>query len=46
MIDAPEDWKMPESAPAPHKHPTSTPQVQDKINTVQRYGEFWLIPKN
>ena len=26
MIDAPEDWKMPESAPAPHKHPTSTGQ--------------------
>ena len=33
MIDAPEDWKMPESAPAPHKYPTSTPQVQDKLNT-------------
>ena len=33
MIDAPEDWKMPESAPAPYKYPTSTPQVQDKLNT-------------
>ena len=33
MIDAPEDWKMPESEQAPHKYPTSTPQVQDKLNT-------------
>ena len=41
MIDAPEEWKMPDSekAPhklpeqAPHKYPTSTPQVQDKLHT-------------
>ena len=33
MIDAPEDWKMPESEQAPHKYPASTPQVQDKLNT-------------
>ena len=33
MIDAPEDWKMPESEQAPHKHPTSTPQAQDKLYT-------------
>ena len=53
MIDAPEDWKMPESAPAPHKYPTSTPQVQDKLNTdnpniislVQVIGEQELSVK-
>lgn len=33
MIDAPEDWKMPESEQAPHKPPTSTPQAQDKLYT-------------
>ena len=33
MIDAPEDWKMPESEQAPRKYPTSTPQVQDKLNS-------------
>lgn len=33
MIDAPEDWKMPESELLPHKYPTSTLQVQDKLNT-------------
>ena len=37
MIDAPEDWKMPKSAPAPHKYPTSTLQVPDKINTDNPY---------
>lgn len=33
MIDAPEDWKMPESEQVPHKHRTSTGQVQDKLHT-------------
>ena len=33
VIDAPEEWKMPESEQAPHKHPTSTPQVQGKLYT-------------
>ena len=33
MINAPEDWKMPESEQAPDKHPTSTRQVQDKLHT-------------
>ena len=28
MIDAPEDWKMPESELLPHKYPTSTGQVK------------------
>ena len=30
MIDGPEEWKMQE---VPHKYPTSTPQVQDKLHT-------------
>ena len=33
MIDAPAEWKMPDSEQAPHKHPTSTPQVQDELHT-------------
>lgn len=33
MIDAPEEWKMPDSEQIPHKYPTSTPQVQDKLHT-------------
>ena len=33
MIDGPEEWQMPESEHAPYKHPTSTPQVQDKLHT-------------
>ena len=33
MIDGPEEWKMPESEQAPHKYPTSPPQVQDKLHT-------------
>lgn len=33
MIDPPEDWKMPDSEQIPHKYPTSTPQVQDKLHT-------------
>ena len=33
IIDGPEDWKMPESEQVPHKYPTSTPQVQDKLHT-------------
>ena len=53
MIDAPEDWKMPESEPLPHKYPTSTLQVQDKLNTenpniirlVQVIGEQKLSVK-
>jgi fido (protein-threonine AMPylation protein) len=53
MIDAPEDWKMPEGEQAPHKYPTSTPQVQDKLNTdnpniislVQVIGEQELSVK-
>ena len=53
MIDAPEDWKMPESELLPHKYPTSTPQVQDKLNTenpniirlVQVIGEQKLSVK-
>ena len=53
MIDGPEEWKMPESEQAPHKHPTSTPQVQDKLHTdnlniiklVQIVGEQELSVK-
>ena len=53
MIDAPEDWKMPESELLPHKYPTSTLQVQDKLNTenpniirlVQVIGEQKLSVK-
>ena len=53
MIDAPEDWKMPESELSPHKYPTSTLQVQDKLNTenpniirlVQVIGEQKLSVK-
>ena len=53
MIDAPEDWKMPEGEQAPHKYPTSTLQVQDKLNTdnpniislVQVIGEQELSVK-
>ena len=53
MIDAPEDWKMSEGEQAPHKYPTSTPQVQDKLNTdnpniislVQVIGEQELSVK-
>ena len=33
MIDGPEVWKMPENELIPHKYPTSTPQVQDKLHT-------------
>lgn len=33
MIDSPEDWKMPAGEQVPHKYPTSTPQVQDKLHT-------------
>ena len=37
MIDGPEEWQMPKSEQvpeqAPHKYPTSTPQVQDKLHT-------------
>ena len=33
MIDAPEEWKMPAGEQVPHKYPTSTPQVQDKLHT-------------
>lgn len=33
IIDGPEEWKMPESEQVPHKYPTSTPQVQDKLHT-------------
>jgi fido (protein-threonine AMPylation protein) len=33
MIDPPEDWKMPAGEQVPHKYPTSTPQVQDKLHT-------------
>ena len=53
MIDAPEDWKMPESELLPHKYPTSTLQVQDKLHTdnpnivklVQVVGEQELSVK-
>ena len=53
MIDAPEDWKMPENEQVPHKYPTSTPQVQDKLSTnnpniislVQVIGEQELSVK-
>ena len=53
MIDGPEEWKMPESEQAPHKYPTSTPQVQDKLHTdnpnivklVQIIGEQELSVK-
>lgn len=33
MINAPEDWKLPESEQAPDKPPTSTRQVSDKLHT-------------
>ena len=33
MINAPEDWKMPESELLPDKHPTSTRQVPDNLHT-------------
>ena len=33
IINPPEEWKMPESEQAPHKHRTSTGQVQDKLYT-------------
>lgn len=34
LINPPEEWKDEASAgQAPHKHPTSTPQVEDKLNT-------------
>jgi fido (protein-threonine AMPylation protein) len=53
MIDGPEEWKMPESEQVPHKYPTSTPQVQDKLHTdnpnivklVQIIGEQELSVK-
>ena len=53
MIDAPEDWNMPENELLPHKYPTSTPQVQDKLHTdnpniislVQVIGERELSVK-
>ena len=53
MIDGPEEWRMPESEQAPHKYPTSTPQVQDKLHTdnpnivklVQIIGEQELSVK-
>ena len=53
IIDGPEEWKMPESEQAPHKYPTSTPQVQDKLHTddpnikmlVQVVGEQKLSVK-
>ena len=53
IIDCPEEWKMPESEQAPHKYPTSTPQVQDKLHTddpnikmlVQVVGEQKLSVK-
>ena len=34
LVNAPEEWKDEASAgQVPHNHPTSTPQVQDKLNT-------------
>jgi fido (protein-threonine AMPylation protein) len=33
MIDAPEEWKMPDSEQEPHKYPTSTPQVHNQLYT-------------
>ena len=33
VVNPPEEWKMPESEQIPHKHPASTPQVQDKLHT-------------
>ena len=53
MIDGPEEWRMPESEQTPHKYPTSTPQVQDKLHTdnpnivklVQIIGEQELSVK-
>ena len=33
MVNPPEEWKMPESEQTPHKYPTSTPQVRDKLHT-------------
>ena len=34
LINPPKEWKDEASAgQAPHKHPTSTPQVEDKLNT-------------
>ena len=53
IINPPEEWKMPESEPVPHKYPTSTPQVQDKLYTdnpniislVQVIGEKELSVK-
>ena len=33
LVNPPEDWKMPESEQAPHKRPTSTPQVQNMLYT-------------
>ena len=31
MIDAPEEWKMPDSEQVPHKYPASTPQVPEQV---------------
>jgi fido (protein-threonine AMPylation protein) len=33
VINAPEDWKMPENEQTSDKYPTSTRQVQDKLHT-------------
>ena len=33
MINAPEDWKMPENEQSPDKYPTSIRQVQGKLHT-------------
>ena len=34
MIDAPEDWKMPENEQVPHKHRTSTEQVTEQVRAL------------
>ena len=33
MVNSPEEWKMPDSEHAPHKHPTSTLQAQGKLHS-------------
>ena len=53
MIDGPSEWQMPENERTPHKYPTSTPQVQDKLHAdnpnvmrlVQVVGEKELSVK-
>ena len=34
MIDAPEDWKMPENEQVPHKYRTSTEQATEQVRTL------------